>query len=253
MNRTSISDLKAKAKDQLLGNYGIATGSFALLFVLIYAIAMVIASATAVGSFKEGYTNPFGSGLWAQIISQAMGMVIGILTMLFSVGFIRIMLLISNNERASLSDLFFVFRNHPDKVIIVSLIMTGIQFILLLPATIVSGRSVTSGENILIDGKEFLLWIVLYIAGIVISFVIDLMFSMCFLIYLEEPETNVSQIISESVSMMKGNKFRYFYMTLSFIGYWFLAVLSLGVAFLWVAPYQTMAMVEFYKDLRGDL
>ena len=93
----------------------------------------------------------------------------------------------------------------------------------------------------------------LYIAGIAVSYVVDLMLSMSFLIYLEEPEKNVSEIINESVSMMKGNKFRYFYMTLSFLGYWLLALLSLGIAFLWVAPYQSMAMVEFYKDLRGDI
>ena len=79
------------------------------------------------------------------------------------------------------------------------------------------------------------------------------MLSMSFLIYLDEPETGVTEIMSGSVSMMKGNKFRYFYMTLSFIGYWFLAILSFGIAFLWVVPYQTMTMVEFYKDLRGDI
>ena len=253
MNRTSISDLKAKAKDQLLGNYGIATGSFALLFVLIYAIAMLISSATAIGTAKNGYIGYFGPGLWGQILSQVFGMVIATLTMVFSVGYIGIMLKISKGERAVISDLFFAFRNHPDKVIIVSLIMTGIQFILLLPATIVSGKMSGSGESGFFDGKRFLLWVVLYIAGIAISYVVDLMLSMSFLIYLEEPEKNVSEIINESVSMMKGNKFRYFYMTLSFLGYWLLALLSLGIAFLWVAPYQSMAMVEFYKDLRGDI
>lgn len=47
MNHTSISDLKAKAKDQLLGNYGIATGSFALLFVLVYALISILIGALA--------------------------------------------------------------------------------------------------------------------------------------------------------------------------------------------------------------
>ena len=254
MNRTSISDLKAKAKDQLLGNYGIATGSFALLFVLVYAIMIVLMSAITSGFMKNG-SYVFESNMWGQVLSQVLGMVIAIITMLFTVGYIQIMRRIAYGERPVLSDLFHVFRNHPDKVIIVSFVMTAAQFVFLLPAMIVSGRGLVigTGADAHFDGKKFLLWIILYIAGFAVSVFIDIMLSMSFLIYLDEPETGVTEIMSGSVSMMKGNKFRYFYMTLSFIGYWFLAILSFGIAFLWVVPYQTMTMVEFYKDLRGDI
>ena len=69
MNRTSISDLKAKAKDQLLGNYGIATGSFALLFVLVYAIMIVLMSAITSGFMKNG-SYVFESNMWGQVLSQ---------------------------------------------------------------------------------------------------------------------------------------------------------------------------------------
>ena len=50
--------------------------------------------------------------------------------------------------------------------------------------------------------------------------------------------------------MMRGNKFRYFYMLLSFLGYWLLILLSFGIAMLWVVPYQTMTTVDFYYDLK---
>ena len=248
MNRTSISDLKAKAKDQLLGNYGIATGSFALLFVLIYTILAVIMSASGIW-LKDSLAANEPMSLAQQFISQGLGMLIGVISALFSVGYVYVLFRIAREERPSLSDLFFVFKNHPDKVIIISLILTGAQFILLLPANLV-GSGIT-GDQLLTSGggRAFLLYIVLYLTGFVISFVIDLMLAMCFMIYIDDPDRGVGDIVKESVAMMKGNKFRYFYMILSFFGYWLLIMLSCGIAALWVVPYQTMAMVEFYFDL----
>lgn len=249
MNRTSISDLKLAAKDQLLGNYGIATGSFALLFVLIYLLMSVVMSAFMFTITQNGTASQAVMTLSQEIEANIVGMAVGAISVTFSVGYIYIMFKIARNEQASISDLFFVFRNHPDKVIIISLIMTVIQFVLLLPATIVKPRQFgMPGQDL--DGKRLLVWVILYIAGFAVSFVVDLMLAMSFMIYLDDPLESVLSIVRTSIEMMRGNKFRYFYMTLSFIGYWFLAVLSLGIAFLWVVPYQTMTIVQFYSDLK---
>ncbi len=247
MNRTSISDLKAKAKDQLLGNYGIATGSFALLFVLVYALMSVLIGALTAG-YSTGAEIPTG-GFAYQMKVQFVGIVLGALSTTVTVGHIYILKQIAEGRRPVMSDLFYVFKHHPDKVIIVSLVMTLSQFVLLLPATIVGGPfSVGSNESL--DGKRFLLYVILYLIGFAISFIIDLMLAMAYMIYLDDPDTGVTEMIRQSVFMMKGNKFRYFYMILSFIGYWFLIILSFGIAALWVIPYQNMTMVEFYFDLR---
>ncbi len=243
MNHTSISDLKAKAKDQLLGNYGIATGSFALLFVLVYLLMSVIMGALMAG-IQPGAGAAMPQGFAYQIKTQILGMVVGALSATVAVGHIYILKRIVDGEKPVMSDLFFVFKNHPDKVLIIALIMTVAQFILLLPSTII-GASTT-------DGKRFLLYIVLYLTGFVISFMIDLMLSMSYMIYLDDPDTPVGDIIKGSISMMKGNKFRYFYMILSFIGYWLLIFISCGIAALWVIPYQNMVTVEFYYDLCKD-
>lgn len=246
MNKTSISDLKAKAKDQLLGNYGIAAGSFALIFALIYVIMLIImipyTGAIAANSVRTG-----PPGVPTQIMSQLIGMVIGAISVTFSVGYMYILYRISKGEKPVLSDLFFVFKNHPDKVLIICFVLLIAQFVLLLPSTLVM-----PAEQGQINGKAFLLYIVLYLIGFVISFIIDLMLAMSYLIYIEDPDRPVMEMIKGSVVMMRGNKFRYFYMLLSFIGYAFLVVLSLGIAILWVAPYQSMTMIEFYSDLKGE-
>ena len=250
MNRTSISDLKAKARDQLLGNYGTATGTFALLFVLIYAAMMIISGALTAGMTDAADPAAF-SGFSFRIKSQLLGVAIAALSATVTVGYMYILKRISEGARPTASDLFFVFRNHPDKVIIISLVMAVIQFILLMPATI-AGSSVYQATVEDIDGRQFLIYVILYLAGLIISFIIDLMLAMSYLIYLEDPAAGALDIMKQSIAMMKGNKFRYFYMYLSFLGYWLLIVLSLGIAALWVMPYQCMTMIEFYTDLRDN-
>lgn len=250
MNHTSISDLKAKAKDQLLGNYGIAIGSFALLFVLVYALISILIGALTASITPDAVVAAGGS-IPNQIKSYAISTVIAILSAILTVGHMYILKQISEGGRPIMSDLFFVIRNHPDKVIIIALTLIFAQIILCLPATLVGG-SLASGQYLYFDGKSFLLYVVLYLLGMIVSYYIDLMLAMSYMIYLDNPETRVTEIIRQSISMMRGNKFRYFYMILSFLGYWALILLSIGIAALWVIPYQNMTLVQFYEDLRDS-
>ena len=257
MNRTSISDLKLKAKDQLLGNYGIAAGSFALLFVLIYAVMMIITSAMAAGSIKTGAPAVDQTTIAGFLEMRVLTLVIGALSGILSTGYTYMMKKIAEGQRAVPADLFFVFKNHPDKVIIISVILLAVQTLLLLPASIISfggfgSGKVTAAGQIDMDGKKFLLWCVLYFAGLVVSFIVDLYLSMSYFIYLDDTELSVADIIKESVRLMRGNCFRYFYLLLSFIGYGLLIIMSLGIAALWVVPYQTMTLVHFYRDLADN-
>ncbi len=48
---------------------------------------------------------------------------------------------------------------------------------------------------------------------------------------------------------MKGHKWRFFLLEMSFIGWGILAVLSLGIGFLWLFPYENATRVAFYEDL----
>ena len=171
MNRTSISDLKAKAKDQLLGNYGIATGSFALLFVLIYAVMMIVMGAiTAGGAGRDGFGQP--AGFTDQLITQIMSIVISTLSSTVIAGYVYLLKRIADGQRPVMADLFYVFKNHPDKVIIINLVMAVAQVILLLPSTIIANTGLFRSDSATLDGKKFLIYIVLYLAGLIISFII---------------------------------------------------------------------------------
>lgn len=252
--RTPIADLKAKAKEQLLGNYGIAIGSFALIFVLCYAIYGFVSGAVIGLALGDDFSLADSSSLRAifsnkrnaMLLNVLMYILMAILIPLFSIlstGYLYLAKKISYGKMPLLSDIFFAIRNHPDKVIIISLISYAISVALQLPAMAYSYFAT------IIDGKSLLIYTVINLAGTIAMLIIELMISQSFLIYLDDVELGAIECIKRSINLMKGNKWRLFYLNLSFIGYGLLTVLSLGIAGLWVAPYMSVATVGFYRDI----
>ena len=95
--------------------------------------------------------------------------------------------------------------------------------------------------------------IVLLIVGVVIDYILMLMFSQPFYILLDDPTKGVIQSMKESAQLMRGNKGRYFYILLSFIGWMLLGALSFGIGMLWVSAYLSATQVYFYMDITGGL
>ena len=62
----------------------------------------------------------------------------------------------------------------------------------------------------------------------------------------------LTDYITKSRQLMVGNKWRYFVLQLSFIGWWLLGFLTLGVGFIWIYPYYKLTMANFYKDLKEN-
>ena len=67
----------------------------------------------------------------------------------------------------------------------------------------------------------------------------------------ENPDMGVMEAIGRSKELMMGNKWRLFCLQLSFIGWNLLCVLTLGIGYLWLAPYQNAAETAFYLEVTG--
>ena len=65
-------------------------------------------------------------------------------------------------------------------------------------------------------------------------------------------DTNLSgnEAIRESMRMMDGYKWDYFVFQLSFLGWMILAPLTLGILYIWLLPYYSVAEVIYYERLR---
>lgn len=106
----------------------------------------------------------------------------------------------------------------------------------------------TLGLNILITLAVLAGTLLFIVPGIIVS----LMFSQAFYILSDDPSKSITQCINESVNLMNGHKWDLFYLNLTFIGWWLVSILTLGIAALWVAPYQKLTEANFYLDLNSN-
>lgn len=92
------------------------------------------------------------------------------------------------------------------------------------------------------------LWACLFIIpGIVKCF----SYSMSFFILHDNPDIGSAEAITRSRKMMAGHKGRLFGLCLSFIGWALLCCLSFGIGFLWLFPYMSLTIANFYEDLKS--
>ncbi|MBO5581743.1 MAG: DUF975 family protein [Bacteroidales bacterium] len=93
------------------------------------------------------------------------------------------------------------------------------------------------------------LWTLLFILpGIVKAF----SYALTPFILEENPDLSANEAIDHSRAMMKGHKFDLFYLYLSFIGWFLLSFLTLGIGFIWLIPYMNTAQAAFYEDVKAD-
>ena len=93
------------------------------------------------------------------------------------------------------------------------------------------------------------LWsLLLVIPGIIATF----RYAMAPFILQENPEMTASEAITASKEMMYGHKADLFLLNLSFIGWGLLSILSLGIGFLWLIPYENAAYAAFYRSLSPE-
>ena len=92
------------------------------------------------------------------------------------------------------------------------------------------------------------LWSLLFIIpGIVAGY----SYSLTPYILAEHPEMPAMDAIKMSKNMMKGNKGKLFMLDLSFIGWFFLCILSCGIGFIFLSPYWAAARAEFFNEVSG--
>ena len=73
-------------------------------------------------------------------------------------------------------------------------------------------------------------------------------------IAIDRPDLTPKQAVEESSIVMEGNKWKFFCLSLSFIGWAILAALTvflLGIGYLFLLPYIQVSMVIFYESLGG--
>ena len=229
--KTSVQ-LKSLAKGQLLGKYSTVIGAFLLTRIIMLAL-------TGVSSLFVDQTIWFGL-----VISYLISFLIDMFAGIFMAGQAYICLNISCNRPCRATDVFFGFKQHPDKALLLQLVVNLISVVCMIPSCIFSAIGIHTGEIIYVFPSCIFL-----IIGTIIAMYFYLCFSQNFYLLLDFPDYSVKQILSLGKKIMKGHKGRYFYIMVSFIPLYLLGLLSCCVAYLWIIPYVNQTTTNFYLDL----
>jgi uncharacterized membrane protein len=94
------------------------------------------------------------------------------------------------------------------------------------------------------------LWMLLFIVpGIIAS----ISYSMTFFILADDKQIQPQEALRKSRQMMHGHKTEFFLLMLSFIGWAFLSILTMGIGFLWLSSYMCMAQTIFYHRIKDGV
>jgi len=239
MNRSS-SELKKLARTTLQGKYGTFIGTFIIFELIFIATSFIIAFVSPVSISRIGI-----------LIQLGMHLAMSIILTVFQAGFTHQALNATRQKAIGVGNLFYAFGHHPDRFIVVTLLQSLIALVCFIP---VIAFTIYSYLTLNIDiFSSFFIYLLLLFVGAVLSFIISLGFSLSFYLILDNPDMGAIDSIRISFKLMKGNKWRIFYLSLSFIGMSILGVLSFGIGMLWIAPYINVTSAFFYLDVIGEL
>ncbi len=155
-------------------------------------------------------------GLLSSLLSIAMSLLLFIVT----VGYTKFMLNFINDKEYSLDQLWSYFGDWKNLA------------------------TVWIHETIMI----FLYFLLLIVPGIIKT----ISYSLVPYILVDDPNMSSGDVLDLSSKMMNGHKMDYFKLELSFIGWHLLAVLTLGILEIWIAPYQATAMTKFLSEVKSE-
>lgn len=92
----------------------------------------------------------------------------------------------------------------------------------------------------------FLWSLLFFIPGIVKGY----SYSMSVYILAENKGKSALECINESKKLTQGHKMELFLLDLSFIGWFLLGVLTLGIGFIWIEPYRQATIANAYQSLK---
>lgn len=91
-------------------------------------------------------------------------------------------------------------------------------------------------------------YILLIIPGVILS----LAYALVPFIVVDNPELPIDDVLTRSRKMMKGHKWDLFILCWTFIGWFLLSILTFGIGFLFLTPYVTVSIVEFYSRVKKE-
>lgn len=235
MNMT-CKELKRIARENLTHHYGIPMG--ALLVAGIIPLAIELPFSMVQGEHPTLAQN---------IIFYIAEFLIALISYTLSAGVLYLHLNIARHKQYSLGMVFFPFRNRPDRFILAGLIELLIMLTGLIP--VFAGIAII---NYMDSPTGWLLFGILALVSFIIEILLALNLVLMVFFVIDHPDMRLWDCLRNSIHTMKGHKGKLLYIYLSFIGLQIMNLFSFGIGTLWISPYQTQTVVNFYLTAIGE-
>lgn len=273
----SISQIRAEARQTINSTRGIFLLPIVLVvisvFVNIFNFVIQDNSYLLNASADSGALMNYAVGSFA--FSTFYGLLISLLSL--SVAYVIFQIIVHKKEQTSAKEAFAIF-TLPDfgkifrtlllkqfflflwgLVMYVGLVIFLTSFILVIGYTAAIGNTNPEAipEDVLaLIGFTFIFGLLFLIGGIALYIPQTYAYSQVPYILFEqldkEKYAGASAIIKESRQLMKGYKWKRFVLDLSFLGWFILVGITLGIVNIYVLPYYYAAEVHFYDALKED-
>ena len=227
----TTTQLKGIAKEKSLGRYGTLIGAN----ILILAIQILAMTITTVSS---------GGSIILIIINSLISIIVSILLGLLMSGKAYLYMNLLYSQNVATSDVFYGLRQNSQKAVIIQAVFVLVDFVVSLPSQIfliMYMRSQTPDLMMLV--------LVSWAIGLFIDIFVYLVYSQAFFLLHDFPDRSAKELLATSRRLMRGNKFRLFYLNVSFIPLYILGSIALFVPILWVSVYRYATTCAFYQDL----
>ena len=108
----------------------------------------------------------------------------------------------------------------------------------------------TNAANAILTQLLMTIYLVLWALLIIPFYIKRYSYALSTYIIHDDPSISANQAITMSRRLMNGYKFKLFCLDLSFIGWFFIVILTFGLGSVYVIPYYQMARYEFYLEVK---
>lgn len=219
--RKSIKkDAMSKNKGPLYAGYIL---SFVLVFIVLMILAFTLGTKTQTGATSYSYNLDLTTAsLPVSIIS---GVILLLVMTFLSTGMAKSSLDISRDEQTTVGNIF----SYPIKNIKTFLKILGINIIAYIILTAISRIP-------FLGAIAYLILIVYFTPPL----------AMLTYIVIEDENITVKDAITKALNLTKGHRVEYYGLVFSYIGWFILSIFTIGLLFIWIAPYLNVAISNFY-------
>lgn len=249
---TQRRDLKRYARGALSGKYS------SVILALIIVEALSFFSGSIAGELFPGSTTV------DMVLGNVFTFIVTLLVNVVTAGMGYMYLNIARGKEYSMSDLFYFYKHHPDRVITAAFVLALISVITMLPANLYnysydfstvmnSAAAYITAAEVEALAEYAVHFLLLMIVGLLVCQIVTIPLEMTYFLLADHPQMKGMEAVKESIKMMKGSFWRMLLLKLSFLPLLVLSGFTFYIALLWVLPYINMTSVMFYRDLRGEL